>query len=629
MFSKTTSFVLINTFIVVLTGIALFFASRFAFYDFIFFLITLLFCINFCIVQIINRKKASRFYLQSVVTIEAMILSALYVAYLFNLGISILVTQALLLIPIVYIVLLILHEKKKIHWILTLASYLHKQKLHFFAFMRSAKGKKFLTALGIAGYVLSVVFFLVMSYGYIGNDEGSYAYESGLILEGKVPLRDFISRAPVEMYILALSSFVFGKSIYALKAINALFVLLSCFVVYLIIRRERPFGIALFGSWLVLMNLVFFLTKLVTNTTNLSILFVLLGIYLLKGQTSRALLAISGACFALAVFTRESVALFVLFLLAYLFYTRRYRIFYYISIGGIAVTAVILGFFTYHLGIHQAINSLLGVGHLGTIENKIPFMNTVRVLKVFCLSLIPLAGYIAFSKKNKIRSIEKVLYPEYIWLLSMAVFYVFYAFKRGTLFSYMSEFIPVIVIVVFITYALSTKNHIAKKIHPAGIYAAMVFVTCISLFNTDLKNIELFVKKGDVQISKYIGSGVPLANYQTINTVIDLYSRPDSVIFTGNLAFAADNNIPQFMDISRPLAYQSSSELSTIYTDVSKRDIVEALWKTPPHMITLDHHMRATFGDEIAPLLYTTYKSVFQDSFVEIFVRSDTLPRDF
>lgn len=461
----------------------------------------------------------------------------------------------------------------------------------------------------------AIVFFL--SKHYVGNDEGSYVYEIQLMSQGLLPFKDFISRAPTEIAAFLLFSKVFGASIISLKVFNALIVALIGFVSYCIVSRFQKPSVALAASVGIIFIPCFFLTKLVFSTAGLSSLLILSGcLFIILGKRYADVLA--GIALALAVFTRESGALFVFGLLLFLLFSNR-AVLARVVLGGLLVSAPTLAFFGSHIGLQNALDVLLGLGHVGVEESQPSVVFSLAMVWFFSVSVFPFLFLFASSQK---RPLARQDVPLLMWIVLMGVFYGWYLDKRAFMLSYGSEFVPLIGTLVFSLISLDHRLYAKKYLVRASVAVAFLLLLAPYAFVGTARG-NSSVGDRPFPIDRLIGSGIPLRNFNDVNSVIRQNVRDGDVVFAGNLAFASENGLAQFMDISRPMAYEGNTKVYELYGAPSKEEIVRRLFANPPRVIISDHHMVISFLPDIQQLLDDAYMEVYSDDFARVFVLGD------
>jgi Dolichyl-phosphate-mannose-protein mannosyltransferase len=464
-------------------------------------------------------------------------------------------------------------------------------------------------AFALAGLI---VFFL--SKNYIGNDEGSYVYEMHLISRGLMPFKDFISRAPAELAAFLLFSKIFGASILSLKAFNALIVSLIGLVSYWTIGRFQKPLVALIGSLCIIAAPCFLLTKMVFGTTGLSCLLILTTCLLLAlGKRHADVLA--GMAMALAVFTRESNALFVLGLLPFLFWSNK-KALPRVMAGGLLIAVPTMLFFGWHIGMKNAVDILLGLGHVGAEESRPSIVFSLGMLWFFFMSALPFLTLFMTGQKRAFAKQDASLF---IWILLMGLFYGWYIDKRAFMLSYGSEFIPLIGVLVF--SLMRTDHALYAKKYLMGASVTVAFLLLIAPYAfVGVAQGDSTISKKPFPLDRLIGSGIPSKSFEKITSVLRENTRQGDIIFAGNLAFASENGLTQFMDISRPMVYEGETGMYKLYGAPSRADVVTALSANPPRAIVSDHHMAISFLPDIQGLLNESYTTAYSDDFATVFV---------
>ena len=475
--------------------------------------------------------------------------------------------------------------------------------------------------------ILSIIFiaifgicFFLISRNYVGADEGSYLYEPSLVLLGKIPFKDFISRSPAEIYFLALIFKFFGNSVTVIKIINTLVVTSIGIMVYFIVRQYQKQSVAMVASICTFLNMSIFLPLMVTGNASFSILLILLSCYVLKKEGLKYNL-LAGSLLALAVFTRETNAFFVLAILIFWIVNKNWKKLYQVAIGGLVVSCIVIGFFTYQIGFISSINVLLGIGHLGVREEKLLTIYCIGILQFFVLSLLPIIVYFLILKKNY--SKIKLIYPEILWVGSLAIFYLYYFTRRGFLLEYGAEFVPLIIIIVFTLCVFETSWYYKKGWRVAILPFLIVFslVPILFLRQISVKTINSFTRGFNLNI--LINGNVHYKSFLKINSIIRTVTEPGDLILTGNLAFVTENKLQQFMDISRPMAYNDESTVYKLYNAPSPQTIAQNLKLYRPKIIVEENHLYSSLWRYMQDFVLSNYSVYYRDGYVIVFVLRD------
>ena len=475
--------------------------------------------------------------------------------------------------------------------------------------------------LGIAALLILITGALCAFYNtslhYAGNDEGSYIYESALTAQGDIPFRDFISRAPALIYLFAIPYMFTAATFISLKIGLLILMSITGLLAYLIIRKYQSRSFSLFGTMLLMLNPVMFISKLTINTTTLSVPLMLAAIYLLAKKTKTADV-LCGATLAFLVFTREIHAFFIIALAIYFIWNKSYPRLIRICVGGIAIAVPVFWYFGSYIGFGQAIDTLLGISHVGASEPTDALSHSLAMIGLTISSLLPLALVAIFADKKPIH--WKNALPALIWVGVLSLFYAAYLLKRGFLLSYGSELIPLATIAVFMCmkyeWAKSRIRYVVLMMMAALSLTLWPYGNFGAAHGADYRSRTMY------DLDQLTGSGVPSDHFDAINKTIRAYadahatSTDGRTIFAGNLFFASENNLTQFLDITRPMAYETDSTVYQIYNALPAEDIIASFKENPTLIVVADKHFQMTFLDGIKDTLADRYDLIYQDDYV-------------
>lgn len=145
---------------------------------------------------------------------------------------------------------------------------------------------------------------------WLNPDEGAHLMDGRLVLDGLIPGVDYSARQPLYVYLLALSTWLFGFHLFAARGLMVALDVGIGLLTYLLARRlfDARTGLLAAGIMLLLPFSVVWAPRV--HTEPLSTLLAALGLYLfiraVQGGRSAPLLAAGGACFALAFYVRQS-----------------------------------------------------------------------------------------------------------------------------------------------------------------------------------------------------------------------------------------------------------------------------------------------------------------------------------
>jgi len=327
---------------------------------------------------------------------------------------------------------------------------------------------------------------------WVGTDEGRLLYDSSLVLQGKVPMVDFVCRSPLLVYIIALSQIVFFASILAGRIVSVISVLISGFLIYMIGKQIHTQKTGLVASFI----FVFYPwvgSFLSVQTQSFQIMWVLLFFYfLISGlkYDKPALLACSGLFLGLSSLVRESSLIFMLTLPFMLYVCCKdikliAREFLYVLIPFVIIVAV-----------PTVIYKSLGAGVVGLTGDIVPMSASVmgrhlvgglpRIMFfipfiipfLLCLVIDSIKGYWSDFFKSKVEmkfGYAILLY----WLGSLLLFYTGYAVVSKFHFQYFREFFPIfalmtaMVTVFYSRVILKARSRIGAVLLPLVIFGAV------------------------------------------------------------------------------------------------------------------------------------------------------------
>ncbi len=153
-------------------------------------------------------------------------------------------------------------------------------------------------------FVLIVLLFFAVEFKGLdhieGGDEHTYFYMGKLIAEGNVPYKDFfVSRPPLQIYLISVIYKIFGFNLIALKLVPLLAIIISSFFIFKIMKRFSNIS-ALTAVLLFLFSHRVMLESTYFLGVNLTTMFTVIGLYFLMNRKKYLL---SGLLFGLAGIT--------------------------------------------------------------------------------------------------------------------------------------------------------------------------------------------------------------------------------------------------------------------------------------------------------------------------------------
>jgi hypothetical protein len=240
------------------------------------------------------------------------------------------------------------------------------------------------------------------------------------------------------------------------------------------------------------------------------------------------------------------------------------------------------------------------------------------MVKFFLLCLAPLIAPLFLQRKNP--SKVCTTYPELCWLASVSLFYLYYATKRAFFLSYGSEFIPILCVLAFSLSTFSTSS-LFQRYYTRALMMVVLITSSLPYLQvrmpSDIRRTSLHTST----LGGLIGSGIPGASFSRANEVVKRAVTSGSTLLAGNLVFATENNLDQFLTLTRPMAYERDSMVYQMYGGPSRADILAEFVLHPPDVVVLDHHTRLSLWKTVEAEVHKSYSEEFKDDYVSIFVR--------
>lgn len=454
--------------------------------------------------------------------------------------------------------------------------------------------------------LFNVISYTILTFTYVGNDEASYVYNAKLINEGKIPYKDFITRAPPVIYTYSAIMKIFGLDLIKIKIANVIFSTLSVLFIFLLGKTLADNKIGIITTIFYVFSLVR-LSSIVTGTGILSNLFVLMAFYFfIKNKDNPLNLLVSGIFFSLAFFSRMIPILYFILLGLLLLILlikqedkrRCLKHIYFFFSGFIIPSVIIISYFSSYLHFIPALKLLTGIGSIAIKEANIPLLSSLRTINIsfiFSIHLIIFSIlYFMIPKKNKEILSSKNLTIIMVWLVPTVLFYFYYIFKRGFFLGYYLEILPVLCIISALYFK---KLNLLDKEKTKFLLALLITILVISsmiVFPT-----KPFVKFGgpDYPFSSLIGSGVSFNTVKEVSNIIKERTNENDEILGGSLQWATESGRRQMLDISHPLAYTETSEVYTLYSIQTKKEVINYFRNHDIKIVIVDSHFSLAFND--------------------------------
>lgn len=406
------------------------------------------------------------------------------------------------------------------------------------------------------------------------NDEGSYLFDAYLFGQNHLPFLTSFSRAPVFMIPLAAWLKIFGVSILSGRLFAAVVSLGSGLVLYFLGKelKGKALGIAAFVIFATVSPVAIHGSYVLTE--NLEIFLGLLGsLFLIYSLRTRPwfLSIAAGVCFGLAVATRETAAVYPLFLclaiLALRFNKQTLIRLVLCGVVTVGVWAMIWGGIASQVGLNHVVKNFQAILKMHSTGVKVStgFIIREKLGEIWYLKIDYLAFYLSTFAFAILVIAKKWWKNHKLWLtLAIAggpiLFYgVYYQRIQPEYFgSFMPGFALMGAYVVTMLYEFLQKISVTKAV-VIGLVGVVLFeVTNIFTFNYQLKN----NRTGTFYLQ-------PMTN---VVAWFQANTKPTDEIFTAAVGIPMFSGRPLALNISRPVIYG--------YPHI-KPDIKYALFPTP------------------------------------------------
>lgn len=207
--------------------------------------------------------------------------------------------------------------------------------------------------------VLSIIVLLLTTLGRINlldvplsRDEGTYALLGKMAMQGKIPYIDFYEmKPPMLYYLFGMGGDILGYSETGLRMFLLFISLVSCFLIFKILRKDTNISIASLGaatySFLSLNLYAFGFAIVAEHLVNLM---VILSVYFILSTTFKMKYFFAGLAMAIGIFTKQTAVLFapVMLILVY-FQSGNFKNFskdfLWFVMGGLSIGLIVLIFF--------------------------------------------------------------------------------------------------------------------------------------------------------------------------------------------------------------------------------------------------------------------------------------------
>jgi hypothetical protein len=484
-----------------------------------------------------------------------------------------------------------------------------------------------------------------LNFLYYGADEGSYAYEIGLINDGLIPYKDFVTRALPQIF----TYYVFGKgfafNLYTIKVVNALISTLTVLNVYLITKRVYTKNAALLSAMLLAIFPLGLFSQITTSTlifeTFLLSTGILFTIKFVQNSKYRSLLFAAFA-FTLSFMVRATSGIYIAILGLFLFYLflRPYKGRFLESLNWINIRVMILRTSFYLSGIVLAFAPFMAYLYLGGgVDTALQLFNPGGVLAnevlisiKYSLTLMQVAFvmggiyvvstclyFVYYVKEKDPKFSNGTMWPILMTLIFPILIYTAYTFKRGFNIVYFTGL--AVPLSIFTGIAIRRFSKLIPGTLNKVIIWSSLGLSLLAVFLVVPGRItpEYDVESG-ISLRRVVGSGFTVNDTMEGLEVIDHYTDDDDVILAGSLHWNNLSGNKQFMNLSRPMIYEGESTIYDLYDMPSRKQIRSEFKKGEVKLVVKDLHYDLAFSF-LDDVVERDYEMVKRSDRYEVWVR--------
>lgn len=225
------------------------------------------------------------------------------------------------------------------------------------------------TILLILIIVLGSIFRFSMVYvAWIDRDEGSYLYDSSLLLRGFAPYKDYWTRNPFYLGMLAIFIKLFGHNLLAGRLLSVIANTIAIYFIYRIGEKLFDKNTGILVSFIYAFSPYTAFWNSLVKTQAVQTVFVLVAVFLFLGALEKEkkwMFFLNGLFFGIAFLIRESALLFLLLEAIVLFYVAKSARFFLWSCLGFIVPLFSYLYFIKQAGTgifsHTILNSFIAL----------------------------------------------------------------------------------------------------------------------------------------------------------------------------------------------------------------------------------------------------------------------------
>src|SRR3989344_3288051 len=354
---------------------------------------------------------------------------------------------------------------------------------------------------------------------WIGTDEGRLLYDGVLISHGETPFKDFFTRSPFLIYLIAfVQSLYSNPSIMTGRIISLLSNLFTGLLVFLIGKKIYGSKVGLLSSLLVLFSPLIYLQTQI-RTEPLQLFLVSLAMYFLYihfENKKNKFLILYGLFLGLAVLVRANAAVFIittpiLILINYKNLKDSFKKSLYLIIPFLLIIIPPLSYFAWIIKDLVPFLSGASLG-LSTIDLNV----TLERLKFGLNNIIYLLPFIAifciYLIKEKNKKIKQKHVYILFWAISIFLFYFYLTLTRSFWSQYIIELIPPLSLMA--SYTIVRLYYHLKLNHKKNFLKICIFcIFFISLITSShlnaLQDGVRYEQNRVVEIANYLKDNTP------------------------------------------------------------------------------------------------------------------------
>ena len=348
------------------------------------------------------------------------------------------------------------------------------------------KNKKYiyiLLAMCLLGFIIR--FYFASTY-VVHGDEESYLYSGNLILKDKIPFKDYHSRSPVFLYLIAGFLYIFGSSIIAGRLLSITASVICSLFLYKIGKKLYNEKAGIFASALFLFSPVTLMWSVLLETEIVQAMFLSIAFYyFIKGigDKKKWYFLLSGIIIGLSVFVRRTSAILYLSEVLFIIIISKWgfgnkiekknaiSFIFLLTIGLLSIFMIIFAFFSHIAGFDYMLSTFIKGSSRGSSAEIFPIIPKIPWLIIRGFYLIILLGLFIGMIVRKHFSpslVLKKIFPNMAYLflyIFIIVLYISLYYKTSLPYFYFISMIGISIIISMISKYNEEKpiNNFEKK----------------------------------------------------------------------------------------------------------------------------------------------------------------------